>query len=172
MNLVDISRKRYSVRAYLAQKVEPSKINYILECARLAPSACNMQPWFFYIIESEEAKGIVRRSYDREWFKTAPLYIVVCGDHSQSWKRNRFDNKDHCDVDVSIASEHLCLAVEDLGLGTCWVCNFDKNMLSEALNLPEHIEPIVLFPIGYVDEENSAVPEKKRKLLSEISKRL
>jgi len=165
-----LSQKRYSVRAFLNKEVEKEKLEYILDCARLAPSASNFQPWFFYIVASDDAKAGVRDSYNREWFKTAPLYIVICGDRNQSWKRNKTDNKDHCDIDVAIASEHICLAAEDIGLGTCWVCNFDPGKLREVLNLPEHIEPIAMFPIGYVDEEKSIIPEKKRKSLAEITK--
>ena len=171
-NLKELLQNRYSVRAYLPDEVEDEKLDYIIECARLAPSACNFQPWFFYIVSSEDAKAAIRESYDREWFKTAPIYIVVCGDYSQSWKRSKTDNKDHCDIDAAIVSEHICLAAEDIGLGTCWVCNFDPGKLKTAIALSGNLEPVAMFPIGYIDKQKSTVPERKRKSASEISKRI
>jgi len=172
MNLKDLSHNRYSVRDFLPKEIESEKLDYILECVRLAPSACNFQPWFLYIATSDEAKTNIRKAYDREWFRTAPMYIVVCGDHSQSWKRSKTDNKDHCDVDAAIVSERICLATHEIGLGTCWVCNFDPEVLKKLLNIPDHLEAVAIFPIGHIDQEKSKVPEKKRKSISEITKRI
>jgi nitroreductase len=125
-----------------------------------------------YIVASDEKKEAVRKAYNREWFKTAPLYIVVCGDHGRSWKRSNTDGKDHCDIDAAILSEHICLATEEIGLGTCWVCNFDPVLLKSVLNLPETQEPIALFPLGYVDKANSTAPGKNRKPIDDITKRV
>lgn len=164
-NLVE---NRYSVRAYKEQEVEKEKIEYILECARLAPSACNLQPWHFYIITSDNDRQEVVKSYNREWFKKAPVYIIACGNGNEAWVRSNFDNKNHLDIDLAIACEHLCLATTDIGLGTCWVCNFDPQIISNLLKLDENVEPIAIFPIGYIDDSASA-PAKKRKELHEIS---
>ena len=88
--------------------------------------------------------------------KKAPVVIVACGDHSVSWKRA--DGKDHCDVDLAIAIEHMVLAT-DLGLGTCWVCAFDAQRCHEIPALPDNLE-YCLLPLGYPDEE--VIPEKER----------
>lgn len=64
-----------------------------------------------------------------------------------------------------VAVEHLCLAAAEQGLGTCWVCNFDAPQCSEVLGLPENLEPAVLIPVGYAEDEPT---EKKRKPLNEI----
>ena len=95
---------------------------------------------------------------------TAPCIIVACTNHEESWHR-RADNKDHADIDIAIAVEHLCLAATEQGLGTCWVCNFDASQCSTVLGLPEYIEPAVLIPVGYAEDEPV---EKKRKMLNEI----
>lgn len=71
----------------------------------------------------------------------------------------------HADIDIAIAVEHLCLAAAEQGLGTCWVCNFDTPRCSEVLGLPENLEPAVLIPVGYAEDEPT---EKKRKPLNEI----
>lgn len=168
MKLLKLIQKRYSVRNYLPQNVEDEKLNYILECTRLAPSACNYQPWFFYVIKDKMTKEAVIESYDRPWMKEAPVLIVVCKDSDISWKRT--DGKDSGDIDAAIVAEHICLAAEDIGLGTCWVCNFNLECLTKALNIPQNMEAIAIFPIGYVDTEKSKVPAKKRKELDEITK--
>lgn len=168
MQLKELIESRYSVRAYLPRAVKNEKIEYILECAGLAPSACNFQPWKFYVVTTPEMKAKVQESYNREWFKAAPVYIVVCKDTSQSWKRKE-DGKDFADVDAAIAAEHICLAAADAGLGTCWICNYNPAVLNEALNLASGMEPIAIFSLGYIDEAKQSVPEKKRKPSNEIT---
>lgn len=79
---------------------------------------------------------------------------------------SQVDGKDHADIDVAIAVEHLCLAATEQGLGTCWVCNFDVPLCREVLQLPVHIEPAVLIPVGYPAEQEMST--KKRKSLDEI----
>lgn len=98
------------------------------------------------------------------------MYIIACKDSSQAWVRNSFDNKNFSDIDIAIAAEHICLAASDIGLGTCWVCNFDPKLLAELLNMPSNLEAIAIFPLGYIDYKNSNTTEKKRKSLSEITK--
>lgn len=169
MSFKDLVKNRYSVRAYLSEEIEKEKIDYIIECARLAPSACNKQPWLFYVVTSEEGRNRIRETYHREWFKAAPLYIVVCADSTQSWIRPE-DNKAHYEIDAAIAAEHICLAAHDIGLGTCWICNYNPEILRAALNLSEGIEPIAIFSIGYIDDEKSKKTDKNRKAISEITK--
>ena len=167
MIFLELARKRCSVRQYSDRSVEPEQMDYVLEAARLAPSAVNKQPWRILLIESEEKRQQLQSCYDREWFKQAPLYLIVCGNHAESWKRAE-DGKDHVDVDVAILTEHLCLAAAEQGLGTCWVCNFNVARCKQLFNLPEDLEPIVLLPLGYPADESAFEGEKKRKALTEI----
>lgn len=170
MNLLEIIKKRKSVRNYLPQEVEQEKLDYILECARLAPSAVNYQPWYFYIISSKEAKQKLFECYHNKWFSTnpAPVFIVACGDKDISWKR-KSDNKDHLDIDVSIAFEHICLAATEQGLGTCWVCNFDMEKVNSFLELPDNMIPIAITPIGYPQlEEIKQSPRKKKEEIHKV----
>ena len=164
MSFLELAQKRYSVRSYKDQPVEQDKILQVLEAARTAPSAVNYQPWHFIVAVEEEVKDKISEAYPRDWFRRAPVIIVACGDHDQSWKRN--DGKDHCDVDVAIAVDHLTLAAADLGLGTCWVCAFDAEKLHSALELPVNLEVIALIPLGYPNEDRTR--EKKRKSLDEL----
>ncbi len=166
MKFLDLAKQRYSSRNYKSTPIEEDKIKQILEAGRIAPSAVNNQPWFFIVIKDSNLENI-KNSYHREWFNTAPLVLAICGDHSQSWKRS--DGKDHCDIDVSIAIDHMTLAATELGLATCWVCNFDIEKCNKYLKLPENIELIALLSVGYPnDKVNINRHSSKRKSLEEI----
>ena len=160
MNFLELSQKRYSARSYASTEVEQEKLDYILECARIAPSAVNFQPWRFLVIKSEEQKLKLQECYKKDWFKTAPIYIVVCAEPSEAWVR-RADGKSHADVDAAIASEHICLAAADMGLGSCWVCNFIPEIFEANFTLPEGQYPVAIIPIGYVAEEPSQRTARK-----------
>lgn len=162
-NLIDIITQRYSCRNFSDKEVSDDDLNYIKECVRLAPSAVNKQPWKFRIIKSEEGKEKVRQCYKRDWFYTAPMYIVCSILHDQEWVRK--DGKHHGDIDIAIAVEHLCLAATERGLGTCWVCNFHADTCQELFNMPENEEAAVLIPIGHPACE---VAEKTRKEMAEV----
>ncbi len=164
-----LARRRYSCRKYLPRPIGRESLLALLEAARLAPSACNRQPWEFIVVDSDdEARRAVLSSYGGEWLASAPAFIVACGKHDEAWHRGS-DGKDHTDVDVSIAVEHICLAAATMGLGTCWICNFDVPTLRAGLSIPDNVEPVAVIPVGY-PEDPSAVPAKKRKPLEEIVK--
>jgi nitroreductase len=165
MKFAELINRRYSVRSYKDTPVDDKKILQILEAARLAPSAVNFQPWHFIVIKKTENLVKLHNAYQRDWFKTAPVVILACADHSQSWKRS-IDGKDSAEIDVAIAIDHLTLQAAELGLGTCWVCNFDTQRSAEVLKLPGYIVPVAMIPLGYPEEEK--IPPKKRKQLEEI----
>ncbi len=153
-------KERYSIRSYKPLKVSKALITEVLEAGRMAPSANNRQPWYFISVCDDNQLDRIKAAYPRDWFAKTPQLIVVCGDHNGSWKRS-YDSKDHCDIDIAIAVDHMTLRATELGLGTCWVCDFDPSVLSEILELPDYIEPIVILPIGY--PANPKVPLKNRK---------
>jgi nitroreductase len=166
MDFLSLAKARHSVRKYdVSRPVEQDKLDYVMECVRMAPSAVNYQPWKFYIAKEATMLDAVSSCYANEWLKTAPCIIVACVDHRQSWHRQRYDNKDHADIDIAIAVDHLCLAATEQGLGTCWICNFDADKCREVLQLDAEVEPAVLIPIGYAIDPGR---EKKRKNMDEI----
>ena len=165
MNFLELVKIRYSCRAYQSLDVEKEKLDYILECVRFAPSAVNKQPWRFHIVNGEDEKAKLQQCYNRDWFKTVPLYIVASILHDEEWVRA--DGKHHGDIDIAIAVEHLCLAATEQGLATCWVCNFDSVMCKELFALPENEEPAVIIPLGYAADE---AKQKNRKGIDDIVK--
>ena len=163
MNFLELVKQRYSCRAYKPLGVEKEKLDYILECVRLAPSAVNKQPWRFRIVSEKADKARLQQCYNRDWFKSAPMYVIASVLHDEEWVRA--DGKHHGNIDVAIAVEHLCLAATEQGLATCWVCNFDAVLCKELFNLSDNEEPAVLIPLGYAEDE---VKPKNRKPIETI----
>jgi nitroreductase len=167
-HFIELAKARYSCRKYDTRAVEQEKLDLVLEAGRVAPSAVNFQPWHFYVIREKAHLERFYGAYHREWFRTAPCVIVICADHSRSWKRKE-DGKDHADVDAAICTDHMTLQATELGLATCWICNFYVDRARELLRLPEHLEPVVILPLGYpMDTGNPERHAEKRKPLEEI----
>ena len=163
MNFLELVKSRYSCRQYANRPVEKEKLEYVMECVRLAPSAVNRQPWRFRVVEDVEVLQKLWQCYNREWFKSATVCIVASVVHDEEWVRS--DGKRHGDIDVAIAVEHLCLAAAEQGLGTCWVCNFDAALCKGVFAMPDNEEAVAIIPVGYPDCEPT---EKKRKEMNEI----
>ena len=163
---LELAKSRYSCRNYKPDHIPDQLLNTVFEAFRVAPSAVNYQPWHIMVYKDNSNKEKIISAYPREWIKTAPVLLVVCADHSRSWKRK--DGKDHADIDISIAVDHLTLQAAELGLATCWVCNFDRQILEEAVNIPENMEAVVIIPIGFPNDPGDPERHLKRKSQGEI----
>lgn len=166
MDFIELCLARFSARKYTDEAVSDADLDYIMQCVRLAPSAVNRQPWKFVVVKSAEGRKKVQAAYQRDWFYTAPMYIVAYKNHAEEWVR-KYDNKPHGDVDLSIAIEHLTLAATERGLGTCWVCTFDPKVLAAEISQPEGWEAVAIIPLGHIAEDCPKT-EKNRKSLSDI----
>ena len=165
MKFLELVKARYSCRSYQPTSVEQEKLEYIMECVRFAPSAVNKQPWRFRIVKNDTDKSKLQECYNREWFQTAPMYIICSILHDEEWVRS--DGKHHGDIDIAIAVEHLCLAATEQGLATFWVCNYDAEKCKQLLAIAANEVHAVLIPIGYPADE---LKEEKRKAIEEIVK--
>lgn len=164
-DFLQLCHDRFSARKFTAEPISKADLRYIQEAVRLAPSATNAQPWKFLLISSTAAREQLQACYDRPWFITAPLYIVCMKNEEKAWMRPA-DGKKHGDIDLAIAIEHLCLAAADRGLGTCWVCNFNPDMLRQYFPF-EGFEAVAIIPVGHLADDCPR-PEKRRKCLEEI----
>ena len=164
MNFKELCTARYSCRQYKDEPVPQEKLEYIKECVRLAPSAVNFQPWYFMVIDDKERLQKVCESYNREWIRTAPVIVICCKKEAEAWTRGS-DGHNHSDIDIAIATEHLCLAASEQGLGNCWVCNFDVDKLMATGLIPQGMTPAVLVPIGTPADETKP---KTRKPMDEV----
>ncbi len=149
MDFINIAKQRHSVRSYKNQKVEPEKLEQILEAAHVAPTAANLQPVHLIAVQSEEGLAKVSKAAG---IYNAPLAIIVCADHNKAWVRP-FDQKQSGDIDASILTDHMMLQATELGLGTVWVCYFKPDVLREEFNLPDSLEPVNILVIGYSDDD-------------------
>jgi nitroreductase len=151
MDFLDLIKMRYSVRSYRSDEVEEDKLNYVLEAARLAPTAVNYQPFQLIVISTKGKDEELKRIYPAKWFSQAPLVICACALPEKGWTRR--DGKEYCEVDTTIAMDHLILAATSVGLGTCWIGAFDLKAAYDVLEIPDDAVPLVFTPLGYPADE-------------------
>lgn len=152
-------------RQYSDRKVEPEKLERILEAGRVAPTGANRQPQRLVVVQSKE--GMERLARCTRDFG-APLAIIVCADTDEVWTR-KYDGKKIGDIDASIVTDHMMLCAASLGLDTLWICMFKPEAVRAEFRLPDHVEPVNILLIGYGSGEPSS-PDRHdtlRKPLSE-----
>ncbi|MFZ1236263.1 MAG: nitroreductase family protein [Prevotella sp.] len=164
-DFLDLCESRFAVRKFTDEPVSNEDLEYIKSAILLSPSAANRQPWKFLIVTSEEGKDKLRTCYDGQWFRTAPMYFVCMKNPLQSWERKE-DGKCSDDIDVAIATEHLCLAAADRGLGTCWVCHFNQDLLKSLFPVQGY-EAVAIVPVGHIAPDCPRA-EKDRKSMKEL----
>lgn len=174
MHFFDLVNNRESVRNYLDIEVEKEKIHKIIEGARVAPSACNAQPWKFVIVDNKDIVEDLRRSiYDpligmNKFALTAPVFIVVVGEKRNLTSKvgELIKKKDFTSIDIGIACEHICLGAAELGLGTCMIGWFKEKSIKELLEIPKNKEVHLIISLGY--QQNKEPRKKVRKGLEQI----
>ena len=172
--LQQIIKNRRSVRRYLDRRVEREKILTCLESARLAPSAENVQPWRFLVLDDPAVKDrfcaqVFSGLYSFTRFaEKAPVLILMMArlDILANRIGKQIQGTSYHLIDMGIAGEHLVLQAEELGLGTCWIGWFNARRARKALNIPRKYKPVCLLSLGYY--EKKPAKEKKRRTLEEI----
>ena len=160
---LELAEKRRSVRAYKPDEVPEELVQTVLEAGRLAPSACNKQPWRFIVVRSETGRRALGAAYAREWFWKAPVVIAVCILPKEAWTRS-YDGQNYAMVDGTLAMDHMTLAAAELGLGTCWIGAFDPAAVREILGLPDGVEVVGMTPLGFPDVEANPRVRSRRPL--------
>ncbi|MBN2213555.1 MAG: nitroreductase family protein [Bacteroidales bacterium] len=170
MDFYELIRTRESIRDYDPfRPVDRSTLERILDSGRLAPSAANRQPWTFILVSSPVMLEKVRACYHKQWFKDAPHILVVAGDADASWIRS-YDGHNSIETDLAIAMDHIILAAENEGVGTCWIAAFDPTVLHRALDLSSHEKVFAITPLGYPHRGFAKKANKIRKELKDIVK--
>lgn len=170
MDFTEVINSRESIRDYdPARKVEPAVLERILQAGRIAPSATNRQPWKFLLVSSPEYLVRVKACYQRPWLADAPHILVVKGKIADAWVRKQ-DGYNSLETDLTIAMDHMILAAENEGLGSCWIEAFDPAMLSEVLGLEPGEKVFAMTPLGYPKNgfTKKGPAGKARKPLNEI----
>lgn len=170
MEYYELILSRESIRNYAPDRPVPKQIlEKILNAGRLAPSACNLQPWKFLVVSSSEMLNKVRACYSRDWFKDAPHILIVVGLKGLAWIRS-CDGYNSIETDVAIALTHIILAAENEGIATCWIEAYDPVILRGALDLPDNQVVFGITPLGYPKPDFKKTREKIRKDPDEIFK--
>ena len=175
MTFLELVQKRHSCRNYADKAVSQEAIKRCLEAARLAPSACNSQPWHFKVVMDPQTRrdlaqkafaGIYRMN---GFAMDAPVLVVVIRERSKytaalgaAFRGTQFGL-----IDLGIACEHFVLQAQEEGLGTCWIGWFDERAVKKVLCLPRHSKIDIILSLGY--PQSLLEIEKDRKLITEIS---
>lgn len=133
----------------------------LLEAARLAPSAKNIQPLRYIVVLDPQEREKLHAVSQQPWFYSAPSYIVIVADHDAAWQRPQCDISY---VDAAIALTHMLFKAEDLGLGATTVAAFDQDICRQLLSIPEHEEPVLILAVGHPDpafEGREGNPKRK-----------
>jgi nitroreductase len=153
VNIFDVFDNRKSIRFYKDDPVSDEVLLKVLNAARLAPSAGNIQPWHFIIVKNKEKRASIAKGcrYGK-FLSESPIIIVACGDRkaSSQWYS----------IDTTIALEHIVLAATSIALGSCWIGMFNEKEVRKIIDLPKNFEIIVLLALGY--------PRKKLDLWAKI----
>jgi nitroreductase len=168
-------RGRRSIRRYLDKQVEREKVLACIEAARLAPSADNVQPWRFLIIDDPELKArFAHEVFSGIYFISrfaaqAPVIIMILArlDIIANRIGKQIQDVSFYLIDIGIAGEHIVLQAEELGLGTCWIAWFNSRKARKFFKIPRKYKIVSLMAMGYY--EKRPPKEKKRKKLEEIA---
>lgn len=150
MMFLDLAKQRFSVRAFADRAIEQEKLDSILEAAKYAPTAVNRQPQRIYVLKSEEALAKINSLCSCIY--GAPVVLLVCYDETAAWKNPLDGNRDSGTVDAAIVCDEMMLTAWELGIGSCWVGYFNPAEVARVFDLPEHVKPVSLLPIGYAKE--------------------
>ena len=167
MDVFHAIKNRRSIRSYDEQPVTEAQIRTLLEAASFAPSAGNIQPWEFVVVKDPGIKAqLAAAALDQAFIAEAPVVIVVCANETRS--QQGYGSRGvtlYCIQDTAAATQNLLLAACALGLGTCWVGAFQEPAASSALNLPPHVRPVGIIPVG-IPAENR--PPRRRRPMDDI----
>lgn len=175
MDFIDFISTRQSDRAFDPDRpVEKEKIDRIIEAVRLAPSACNSQPWHLIVVDDPELKNKVADTTSsrvlgmNHFTKQAPVHIVLVEEkvNLSSGVGGWIKNKDYAQLDLGIAAAHIALAAHAEGLGSCIVGWFDEKKMRQLLHIPDSKRVWLDIVIGY---STQPLRLKKRKQKDEIA---
>ena len=167
MELLEAIRGRRSVRHFKPEDVSAELVEKLVDAAKCAPSAGNLQPWVFVIVKNPDVKKkLVQAAYNQRHVEEASVVIVVCADEERSASRYGTRGRElYCLQDTAAAIQNLLLTAHSFGLGACWTGAFDENTAQKALNAPAGMRPVAMIPVGFGGELRGRTG---RRALSEV----
>ena len=167
MDVFEAIRKRRSIRAFTPEDVSKEEVETLLDAARHAPSAGNIQPWEFIVVRDFRTKRkLSMAALDQTFIEEAPVVIVVCANEMRSSRRYGSRGTTlYCLQDTAAAIQNMLLTACALGLGTCWVGAFHEEDVRKSLNIPKGVRPVAMIPVGHPRFGREA---RNKRALSEI----
>lgn len=176
MDVKTAIQTRHSVRKFSDKPVEREKLKECLEAARLAPSACNSQPWHYLVIDDPQIKdAFCKEAFSgvynmTAWAAKAPVLVAIVSDRGNLTSRlgTFFRRTEFYLIDQGISGEHFVLRAWELGLGTCWIGWFSSDKAEIFFNLPKGKKIDYLLAVGYPAQESQTETPHGRKKLEEM----
>lgn len=169
-DVMECMREAHTVRHFKQQDIEDSAIAEILEAACYAPSAGNLQPWYFFVVKNQKVRErLAEASFDQSQIVSAPVAIVILADPARS--NERYGERGaqlYCLQDTAAAAENILLAADSMGLGTCWIGAFDEVRVQQIVEAPPRLRAVAIICLGYSDEQ--VVLPKERLRVAEVTK--
>ena len=172
MDFLELVKARQSDRSFdNSQTIEAEKIEYILESAHLAPSACNAQPWRIIVVDQPELAQRIGEAAAgmgmNKFAKDAPVHLLIVEESANftSMIGSKIKGKYYPLMDLGILASHITLAAESCGLGSCILGWFDEKKIKQILGIPFRKRVLLDIVLGYSTKEKR---EKKRKPISDI----
>ncbi len=162
MDVLEAIKERRSIRVYTDEKVSEDYVERLIEAARWAPSAGNVQPWAFVVVKNDETKRRLSfAALNQTFIQKAQVVVIVCADVTRSSRVYGIRGENLYSIqDTAAATENILLAAQNLGLATCWVGAFLENKVARVVNLPKNMKPVAIVPVGY-PAERPATPKKR-----------
>jgi nitroreductase len=172
IKMLELIISRQSDRKYEEKPIEKDKLERIIEAGRMAPSACNAQPWKFIVITDPELRtGIAKAASAKllgmnTFVARAPVLIVIVREQANFSSKvgGTVKRKDYSLIDIGIASENICLQANAEGIGSCLIGWFDERMVRKILGIPKPKRVELIITLGYSLSERRA---KRRKPVTE-----
>jgi len=154
--------KRRSIRTYKKQDLPQEMVEKLLESARQAPSAGNVQPWEFVVASTQKTKmDISQAAFGQKNLQEASIVIVVCADEKRAAESYGARGKMlYCLQDTAAAIQNILLTACSLGLGSCWIGAFKEDEVRKVINAPKNMRPVALITVGYPNESPDARPRR------------
>ncbi len=169
-DVFDCMRESHTVRAFKEQDIPDATLTRILEAGCWAPSAGNLQPWYFFVVKNQGVKEKVATAcVDPQQVSESPVSIVILADPAKS--NERYGERGaqlYCIQDTAIAAENMILAAYGLGIDSCWVGAFDEVEVQKAVEAPPRLRAVAIICLGYSNERH--VPAKERFRVADVTK--
>lgn len=149
MELKEAILGRRSIRRFGDGDVSEEVVTELIELGHAAPSAGNLQARDFVVVRDQKTKdGLALAAHNQDFIAEAPVVIVVCANMDRIMHYGKRGITLYCLQDCAAAIQNMLLAIHDMGLGCVWVGAFDESKASNILQLPGHIRPVAILPIG------------------------